>query len=226
MNLILEAINWLTATENWAGADGIPVRTAQHLALAGTVLLISGAIAVPLGVAIGHSGRGRGFVVGVSGGLRAVPTLGLLTMLALMFGIGLEAPIIALVILAVPSMLAGTYAGIEALDRATIDAARSIGFTEWQIVRLELRLAAPLIVGGVRASALQIIATTTLAAYTADIGLGRFLFSGLKSRQYDEMLGGSLVVTALALAADVLLLAAQRAAQRQVNPAPTRKASS
>lgn len=225
MSLILEAIAWLSAPENWSGANGIPVRAAQHVALASLVLLISAAIALPLGVIIGHTGRGRGFVIAASGGLRAVPTLGLLTMLALMLGIGLEAPIIALVVLAVPSMLAGTYAGIEALDRATIDASRSIGFTERQIVWLELRLAAPLIIGGIRASALQIIATTTLAAYTADVGLGRFLFSGLKSRQYDEMLGGSLVVTALALAVDILLLVAQRASQRQADPT-TRKASS
>src|SRR5690606_33697077 len=128
-------------------------------------------------------GRGRGAVVALVGAVRAIPTLGLLTLLALMLGIGLLAPVLALVTLAVPSILAGAYAGIESADPSAVDAARAMGMSELQIVRqVELPLGSGVLVGGVRAATIQVVATATLAAYTADTGLGRYLFAGLKSR--------------------------------------------
>ena len=131
------------------------------------------------------------------------PTLGLLTLFGIWIGIGLAAPIIALVILAIPPLLAGAYAGFESVDRGTIDAARAVGMRESQIVRkVELPLGMPIVVGGIRSATLQIIATATLAAYIADDGLGRFIFAGLKTRDYAEMLGGSILVILLALIVD------------------------
>jgi osmoprotectant transport system permease protein len=173
--------------------------------------VIAAAIAIPVGFAIGHTGRGRGAAVALSGALRAIPTLGLLTLVALLVGVGLEAPYVALTILAIPPILAGSYSGFEAIDRRTIDAARAIGMSEGQIVRkVELPLGLPLLMGGLRSAALQVVATATLAAYVADFGLGRFLFSGLKTNDYAQMLGGSILVILLALVLDGIFALAQR----------------
>ncbi|MFB9310061.1 osmoprotectant transport system permease protein [Agromyces hippuratus] len=211
MNLLLEGIAWILDPANWAGAGSIPERIAQHLAISATVLVISAVIALPIGMLVGHTGRGKELVVTVSGGLRALPTLGLLTLLALWLGIGLQAPIIALVVLALPPLLAGAYSGLESVDRRTVDAARAMGMREGQIIgKVEVPLGMPIIVGGIRSATLQIIATATLAAYIADDGLGRFIFAGLKTRDYAEMLGGSILVILLALAIDGLFAIIQR----------------
>ncbi|TFB51994.1 ABC transporter permease [Cryobacterium tagatosivorans] len=201
MTLFLDALNWIFDPANNVGDGSIPSRLLEHLVFTLVTILMASALAVPLGFLIGHTGRGRGLAVAVSGGLRALPTLGLLTLVALWVGIGLEAPYVALTVLAIPPVLAGAYTGFEAIDRTTIDAARSVGMSEWQIVRkVEIPLGLPLLIGGLRSGTLQVVATATLAAYVADFGLGRFLFTGLKTRDYAEMLGGSILVILLALA--------------------------
>jgi len=213
MNLFVEAFAWLVDPANWSGPGGIPVRLGQHLLISVVVLVITALIALPLGAFIGHSGRGKQFVIMTSGGLRALPTLGLLTLFGTWLGIGLSAPILALVVLAIPPLLAGTYAGFESVDRRTIDAARAVGMAERQVVgRVELPLGLPLIVGGIQSGMLQIVATATLAAYIADFGLGRFIFEGLKTRDYPEMLGGSILVILLALVIDGCFAIVQRVA--------------
>ena len=211
MNLLLEAIAWILDPANWTGAGSIPERIMQHLAISATVLLIASLIALPIGMFVGHTGRGKDVAVTVSGGLRALPTLGLLTLLGLSIGIGLQAPIIALVVLALPPLLAGAYAGLESVDRRTVDAARAMGMREGQVIgKVELPLGMPIIVGGIRSATLQIVATATLAPYIADDGLGRFIFAGLKTRDYAEMLGGSILVILLALAIDGVFAITQR----------------
>jgi osmoprotectant transport system permease protein len=140
-----------------------------------------------------------------------LPTLGLLTLVALWIGIGLGAPYVALTILAIPPILAGAYTGFEAVDRVTVDAARAVGMSEWQIVtKVEIPLGLPLLIGGIRSATLQVVATATLAAYIADFGLGRYLFAGLKTRDYSEMLGGSILVILLALVLEGLFALIQR----------------
>ncbi|MFE6255267.1 ABC transporter permease [Agromyces sp. NPDC057865] len=211
MNLFLEGIAWILDPVNWTGPGSIPIRIAQHLAISAVVLVIAAVIALPLGGVVGHTGRGKNLAVSLSGGLRALPTLGALTLFGLWLGIGLAAPIIALVILAIPPLLAGAYAGFESVDRRTIDAARAMGMREGQIVgKVELPLGMPIVVGGIRSATLQIIATATLAAYIADEGLGRFIFEGLKTRNYAEMLGGSILVIILALVVDGCFALTQR----------------
>lgn len=213
MDLLLEALAWLGDGERWTGPGGIGSRIGEHLLFSALVVLVAAVVALPVGVGVGHLRRGRAVVVAVAGGARALPTLGLLTLLGLWLGIGLRAPFIALVVLAVPSVLAGAYAGIEAVDRVTVDSARAVGMTEWQVLaRVELPLGLPVVVGGLRAASLQVIATATLAAYVADEGLGRFLFAGLKTRDYPQMLAGSLLVAALALAVEGAFAIAQRGA--------------
>ncbi|MFC5930173.1 ABC transporter permease [Cryobacterium melibiosiphilum] len=211
MNLFAQAVQWILDPLNYVGVNAIPLRVFEHLAFTLVTLVIASAIAIPIGFFIGHTGRGRGLAVSVAGAFRAIPTLGLLTLVALWIGIGLGAPFVALTILAIPPILAGAYTGFEAIDRRTVDAARAVGMSEGQIVRgVEVPLGLPLLIGGIRSAALQVVATATLAAYIADIGLGRYLFTGLKTRDHAEMLGGSILVILLALALEGIFATIQR----------------
>ena len=219
MNYFRHASSWLTDSSNWSGASGIPARIGEHLLITAIVVGLAAAIAVPVGVLVGHTRRGAAAVGAVTGAARSIPTLGLLTVFGLAFGIGLKAPVLALVILAIPSLLAGTYAGIQAIDPAIPSAAKAVGMSPAQVIgKVEIPLALPVIVGGIRAAVLQVIATATLAAYISDTGLGRYLFSGLKSRDYTQMLGGAFVVILLALLMEVILASLQRAATRIADP--------
>ena len=205
MSIFLEALSWLTTPANWLGGSGILTRSAEHLGLTLLIVVLAALIALPLGTVIGHTGRGR-WLVSATGAARAVPTLGVLTLAGLWLGIGLAAPTLALLVLAVPPLLSATYSGIASTPRTTVDAARAIGLTESQILaQVEVPHAAGLVAAGVRSATLQVIATTTLAAYTANYGLGRFLYTGLKTRDYAQMIGGAIVVVALALATDAFL---------------------
>ncbi|MCU1513155.1 MAG: hypothetical protein JWO10_245 [Microbacteriaceae bacterium] len=211
MNLFLDGIAWLFDPAHYGGANGIDTRVGEHLAISGLVLLIAAVIAIPLGFVIGHTGKGRFLVIALSGGVRALPTLGFIAVLALGIGIGLEAPLIALVVLAIPSILAGAYSGFEAVDRRTIDAARSVGMTEWQVVtKVELPLGLPLLIGGLRSAALQVIATATLADYVGGGGLGHFIFLGQQTQDYPQMLAGSILVVVLALLSEAVFSIVQR----------------
>lgn len=212
MNLFAEALAWLSDSANWSGPAGIPVRIGQHLAVSAVAVAVAALLAVPAGIVIGHTRRGAGTVGAVTGAARALPTLGVLTVCALWLGIGIGAPLVALVVLAIPSLLAGAYSGVQSVPAQTASAARAIGMRPAQVVwQVELPLALPVIVGGLRAAVLQVVATATLAAYTADIGLGRYLFTGLKTRDYGQMLAAALLVILLAIALEVLLSTIQRA---------------
>lgn len=223
MNLLHDALMWLADPAHWVGRASIPLRLAQHLGLTFGVVALAVLIALPLGITIGHTGRFRFLVVATSGAARAIPTLGVLTLAGLWLGIGLAAPVLALLILAVPPMLTATYSGIDSADRSAVDAARAIGLSEWQTIReVELPAARTLILGGLRSTTLQVVATATLAAYTADAGLGRFLYIGLKTRDYGQMIAGAILVVLLALALDGLwVLASKAAARRGAGADPT-----
>ena len=198
--LLISSFAWLGDAANWGGEAGIWARPVQHVLFTLAVVAAASIIALPLGVAIGHTKRGRAVVTLASGAARALPTLGLLTLFGLWLGIGLGAPFLALMVLALPPLLAGAYAGVESADPATVDAARAIGMTEWQVVRnVEIPAALPVISGGVRSAILQVAATATLAAYTSDIGLGRFVFAGMKTNHFEEMIAGAILVMALTL---------------------------
>ncbi|KAB1657430.1 ABC transporter permease [Pseudoclavibacter sp. CFCC 11306] len=220
MSLLIDTVAWLTDPSNWAGAGGIPRRTLEHLAITGVSIAAAGIVALPAGVLIGHTHRGAATIGAITGAARAIPTLGLLTLFGLALGIGVQAPTLALIILAMPSLLAGAYAGVQAIEPAVPSASRAIGMSPLQVIRLvEVPLALPVIVGGLRAATLQVVATATLAAYTADTGLGRYLFTGLKSRDYAQMLGGAVLVIALALLLELSLAALQRLSAHRANPA-------
>ena len=217
MSIFLEALSWLTTPANWLGESGILTRSAEHLGLTFLVVVLASLVALPLGTVIGHTGRGR-WLVSATGAARAVPTLGVLTLAGLWLGIGLAAPTLALLVLAIPPLLSATYSGIASTPHPTVDAARAIGLTEPQILaQVEVPHAVGLIAAGVRSATLQVIATTTLAAYTANYGLGRFLYAGLKTRDYAQMIGGAIIVVALALATDALLALIARQLQTRTH---------
>jgi osmoprotectant transport system permease protein len=211
MNIFAETIAWLTNPKNWTGTGGIPTRLLEHLQYSGLVLLIAAAIAVPIGLYIGHTGRGRVVAVAVAGALRALPTLGLLVLFALLAGSGLMPPVWALVILTVPPLLAGTYAGISSVDATVVDAARAMGMTELQILfRVEIPNGLQVMFGGIRTAVLQVIATVSVVAYLPLGGLGRYLFDGLVLQDFPRMLGGSLLIAGLAIAVDLILAGVQK----------------
>ncbi|WP_255767946.1 ABC transporter permease [Pseudarthrobacter sulfonivorans] len=210
-NIFTDTFAWLADPAHWGGSSGIPVRLVEHLQYSGLVLVIAAAIAVPIGLYIGHTGRGRVVAVAVAGALRALPTLGLLVLFALLAGSSLMSPVWALVILTVPPLLAGTYAGIASVDRTVVDAARAMGMTELQILfRVEVPNGLQVMFGGIRTAVLQVIATVSVVAYLPLGGLGRYLFDGLVLQDFPRMLAGSLLIAALAIVVDLLLAAVQR----------------
>lgn len=211
MSLVGDVVAWFGDPVHWSGSAGVPTRLVEHLAYSSQALLLAVVIAVPIGLAVGHTGRGAFLIVGTANGFRALPELGLLTLLVLAAGIGLVPVIVALSVLGVPALLAGTYSGVRNVDRSVVDAARGMGMSGVQVLfKVELPNALPLLLGGLRAASLQIIATATVAAYVSFGGLGRYLIDGLSVRDYTQMTAGAVLVAALALTIEGLLALVQR----------------
>jgi osmoprotectant transport system permease protein len=204
MNLFADTLAWLA--ENF-GSGELWVRVGEHLFYTVISVLIASAIAIPVGYYIGHTGRGREIAVGISGAARALPSFGLILLPISFVGV-INRPIAAFaafVILAIPSILAGAYAGIQAIDRGTIDAARAVGMTEWQILwKVEAPLGLHLLVSGIRSGTLQVVATVTLAGYINLGGLGLDILQGIPLRRDEQVLGAAIVVIVLALLFDAV----------------------
>jgi osmoprotectant transport system permease protein len=216
--------SWLFDGDNWknqVGQAGIPYQLGQHIQYAAIVLVIAAVIALPTGLAIGHAGRG-GWFVSVVNGIRALPTTGLLILCYVILAPHFHGPgdavyliptVIVLVLLAVPPILANTYAGLQNVDPAIRDAAYGMGMTSRQVLfRVELPNALPLLFSGLRSATLQVIATATVAAYIGLQGLGRFVYDGLGAHDLAQTVGGSILVALLALVADGVWLLVQRLA--------------
>lgn len=203
--LFWDAILWIFSPDRLTGSSPLPLLIGQHLAYTLVSVAIAAVIAIPVGYLIGHTGRGREIAVGISGAARALPSFGLMLLLVLLIGVTQKplAATIAFVILAIPSILAGAYAGLEQIDRRVIDAARAVGMTEWQILwKVEVPLGLPLLIGGLRSAALQVVATVTIAGYIGLGALGLPIIAGLELRDFTRMLGAALLIVVLALAID------------------------
>jgi osmoprotectant transport system permease protein len=211
-------ISWLTDPAHWSGSDGVLTRLLEHLQLSFQALLLAALIAVPLGLWVGHSGHGRFVAVNLAGAARALPSLGLLFLVWLWLSGTLQGDasyvvptLVVLVVLAIPPILSGVYAGVEGVDPAARDAATGMGMRGTQVLaRVEVPCALPLIFSGLRSAMLQIIATATIAATIGIGGLGRFLIDGLAVRDYGQMAAGALLVAVLALLVDLVLALVQR----------------
>jgi len=215
----MNIFSYLTDPANWQGPAGIWNLLLQHLAYTAASVAIAAAIAIPLGIFIGHTGRGSFLVIGVSNAARAVPTLGLLVLVVLLLGTGVGPIIGVLAVLALPPILTATATGIQGADHEAVHAARALGMSARQIVsKVEWPLALPLVISGLRSATLQVVATATVAAYSSGEGLGRLLITGNATRNYAEMFAGAFMVAALAVVLDILLGGLGWLASRHANP--------
>jgi osmoprotectant transport system permease protein len=220
MSFFSWAWDWVTQAANWHGPGNIPQQVAAHLGYSALPLLIAALIGVPAGVAIGHTGRGSTVVINVANAWRAIPTLGLLTLLFVLLNFSPLTWLLPLAALAIPPILVNSYEGVAGVDPAVRDAARGVGMTPWQqVTRVEVPIALPLILVGLRTSAIFVVATATIAADIGLGGLGRFIIDGLASKQYGPVAGGALLVVVLA----VLVLAVFAGLSLLVVPAGLRK---
>ena len=210
--------NYLGDPAHWSGSDGVPARVLEHLEYTFLALAFVCLIALPLGLYVGHTGRGSVAIAGTANALRALPDFGLLVYVVLLISGRLPAglayllpSVLVLVILGIPAVLSATYAGIQAVDPAARDAAKGMGMTGSQVLwRVEVPNALPLILSGVRSSMLQIVATATIAAYVSLGGLGRFIIDGQSQRDYSQMAAGAVLVGLLAIVLDLLVAGIQR----------------
>ncbi|WP_369053798.1 ABC transporter permease [Kineococcus terrestris] len=212
---------YLFRAANWdpSRPGSIPDLLLAHLGYTGLAVLVGLAIALPVGFWIGHTGRGSFLAINAGNAGRALPTLGLLSLVVTLMGLGLTPVVVALVVLVVPPILTSSYAGIRSVDPAAVDAARGMGMTELQVLfRVELPMALPVLLGGLRSAVLQVVSTATVAAYAGLSGLGRLLIDGLALNDYGRVVAGAVVVAALAVALDLLIALVQR---RVVSPGIT-----
>ena len=224
MEFASEVAAWVVDPARWAGRDGIPARLVEHVQLSGTAVLIGAAIALPAGLIIGHTGRGALAVISVANVGRALPSIAILS-LALIFtiryvGLGFWPTVIALVFLAIPPIVSNTYVGMREVDRELIEAARGLGMREREILaRVELPIALPVILAGLRTASVQVVATATLGAIVASGGLGRYLIDGIATRDDVKIFVGAILVALLAIATELAFSAATR---RVAGAAPPR----
>ncbi|MEU5578816.1 MULTISPECIES: ABC transporter permease [Streptomyces] len=213
MNAITGAYDWLTTGANWQGEKGVWHRLAEHLYFSGVCLAVACLIALPLALWLGHIGKGGALAVNISNVGRAVPTLALLILLTLTpLGEHGDAPtLIALVLFAVPPLLTNAYLGMREVDRAVVEAARGMGMNGGQVfARVELPLAYPLIMTGVRSAGVQVVATATLAAMAGEGGLGRIITAGFNLQNTPQVVAGAVLVALLALLVEGVLVVAGR----------------
>ena len=222
-----QVAEWFTDPGNWSGAFGVPNRLLEHLIMSGVSVAIAAAIALPLGMWIGHTRRFERLVVSITNLGRAIPSFGLLFLFVLAFGIGLRYPaslrpavIFALVLLAIPPIITNTYVGIQGVDEDTLEAARGMGMRERTVLlRIEVPLAAPLIMAGLRTAAVQVVATASLAAVVAGGGLGRFIIDGFATGDRPQIFGGAVLVAVLAILTEVAFGLVERVASPRTSSA-------
>lgn len=220
--MINDMLSYLGTASNWSGETGIGIRLGEHLWYSLLSVAAALVVAFPLGLFIGHTGRGKAVLVSLSNVLRALPSLGIMTLLVLLMGLGLFPPLVALILIAIPPILAGVYAGVSNVDPLVVDSARAMGYKESRIIlQVEIPLALPLMLGGLRSAILQVIATATIAAYVNLGGLGRYIFDGLALYDYGQVMVGAVLVTALALIVDgfLALLVARFSPDRRLTAA-------
>ena len=218
MDAVLDVVRWLTDPAHWSGPDGIPIRVFEHMTLCVVAVLVGLIVALPVGLFIGHARRGEVLAVNLANLGRAVPSYAVMVM-ALPLTLALDArnglttyPIFAaMTLLAIPPILVNAYVGVRGVDPDLVEAARGMGMREGQILRaVELPIALPIIVGGIRTAAVQVVATATLGAILAYGGLGRYLIDGIARQEYDRLWAGVVLVAGLAILVELVFAFVQR----------------
>lgn len=213
MGIVADAWSWLTTGANWAGDGGVWHRLGEHAYVSGVSLLLACAIALPLGLWLGHIGRGGALAVNISNVGRAIPVFAVLAlfMVSPLRNAGYVPTVIALVLFALPPLLTNAYVGMREVDRAVVEAARGMGMSGGQVFRkVELPLARPLVMTGLRSAAVQVVATATIAAMVGQGGLGRIITAGFNTYNTPQVVAGALLVALLALVVEVALVGADR----------------
>jgi osmoprotectant transport system permease protein len=217
MTFLGHVLDWLTASARWHGTNGIPHRTFEHVALSVGAVGVALLVALPIGLGLGHARRGGLLAVNLTNLGRAIPSFGILVLFAQAFGLqgwpgfGARPALAALILLAIPPVVTNAFVGMREVDEDVREAARGMGMTGWQVlVRVELPLALPLVMAGIRTSAVQVVATATLAAETAWGGLGRYIVDGLSQRDNVQIFAGALLVALVAIVTELTLAGVQR----------------
>ena len=211
--VLAQAVRWLNDPLNWSGSRGITALAGEHLAMSAVAVLVAAAVALPLGVWLGHRRRGAGPVVVVANTTRALPTLALLFIFASSgLGFGNVPTVVAAAVFALPPILANTVTGVAGVDAAVRDAARGVGMSGLRsLLQVELPLAVPLVAAGLRTAAVQVVATIPLAALVGGGGLGTIIVRGFATRRFGEVLAGAFLVAVLSLAVEGATGLGQRA---------------
>jgi osmoprotectant transport system permease protein len=227
MEWLADVVAWFADPTHWQGPEGVPARFVEHVGLSAAAVGIACLVALPPALWLGHVGRGGALAVNVSNVGRAVPTFAVLVLLALApepFGLGTLSTLTALVLFAVPPVLTNTYVGVREVDPATVEAARGMGMTGVQVLRrVELPLAVPLLMNGVRLAAVQVVATATIAALVAGGGLGAVITEGFGRQNQAQLLAGAVCVLVLALAVEGVMALLQRAVDPLARTRRTRR---
>jgi osmoprotectant transport system permease protein len=219
MDLLGATLGWFADPLHWQGANGIPARLGEHVAISAVSLLIAFVIAFPVGAWIGHTGRWTGLAINAANLWRALPSLAVIAMvlpvtaaLDPQAGFKLYPTVVAMVVLALPPILVNTYTGLAGVERELLEAGRGQGMSEGQLFRrLELPLAVGVIVTGVRSGAVQVVATATLGAIFGFGGLGRYLVDGIAQRDAGQVFGGVILVAGVVIVTEALFALLQRA---------------
>lgn len=206
MTFLESVVRWLTDPGHWQGPDGIPIRLAEHVQLSAESVAIGALIALPIGIGFGHFGRFGNLAINMSNIGRAVPSFAILVIAFQVFGLGDFPIVLSLTALAIPPMLTNTYVALREVDPDVKDAARGMGYRELtQVLRVELPLSVPLVMAGIRTSAVQVVATATLAALISGGGFGRYIIDGLAQQDFTKLFAGALLVGLLAVATELSL---------------------
>ncbi|MCP3822294.1 ABC transporter permease [Streptomyces sp. A3M-1-3] len=213
MGVLADAWTWLTTGSHWSGEGGVWNRLGEHVYVSGVALALACAIALPVALYLGHIGKGGALAVNISNVGRAIPVFAVLAlfMVSPLRSAGYLPTITALVLFAVPPLLTNAYVGMREVDRAVLEAARGMGMSGRQVfVRVELPLAYPMVMTGLRSASVQVVATATIAAMVGQGGLGRIITAGFNTYNTPQVVAGALLVALLALLVEGALVAANR----------------
>lgn len=203
MELLTEIIAWFSDPGNWTGRDGLPTRVGQHIGLSAVSTVVAVAIALPVGLVIGHARRAEGIVVGFANLGRALPSLAVLLIFLPFVGIGDPLVVVAMVVLAIPPILVNAAVAVRGVDADLVEAGRGMGMSGVQVLRrVEIPVGAPVIFTGIRVASVQVVATLTLGALVAGGGLGRYIVDGLALRDNGRLVAGAMLVALLAVATE------------------------
>lgn len=217
MEFLGDVAGWFTDPGIWQGSGGIPNRVLEHLLLSVPAVALAAVLSVPVGVYLGHRNRGALFAISVANIGRALPSFAVLVLaipFSIRLGLGLSywPAFAALFLLAIPPVLTNSYTGVREVAPGIVESSRGMGLTERQIlVDIEIPMATPVILTGLRVSAVQVVATATLAALIGGGGLGRYIIDGLATRDIVEVFGGAVLVAGLSILTEVSFALAERA---------------